>query len=40
MLSFNEFLQDIEEGIGLPFKHKAVDATKKVARKAIKKFHG
>lgn len=34
MLSFNEFSQAVEEGIGVPFKHKAVDAAKKVARKA------
>jgi len=34
MLSFNEFL-DIKEGIGLPLKHKAVNAVKKVARKAV-----
>lgn len=33
MISFNEFL-DIEEGIGLPLKHKAVNAVKEVARKA------
>ena len=34
MISFNEFL-DIEEGIGLPLKHKAVNAVKKIARKAV-----
>lgn len=35
MISFNEFSQAVEEGIGLPLKHKAVNAVKKVARKAV-----
>ena len=35
MLSFNEFLQSIEEGIGLPLKHKTIDMAKKIARKTV-----
>jgi hypothetical protein len=35
MLTFNEFSQAIGEGIGLPFKHKAVNAAKNAARKVV-----
>lgn len=35
MLNFDEFLSNLEEGFGLPFKHKAINTTKKVVRKAI-----